>query len=117
MGNRDLQRRRNAALNPLNDTLKGVMTVVVAVQDKMNIIQPRFHLHKIPKPKNYQKKYERDPNMAAMFRKIVNDENELLQSDASRKFINFEDHSSDEEANEDAKRTAYGYMCLLLPEE
>ena len=116
MANRDLQGRTNAALKALNDTLKGVMTVVLAVQDRMNIIQPRSRLHKIPKPKNYQKKYGRDPNMAAMFRKLVNDENELLQSDASREFINFEDHISDEEANEDAKRTAYGYMCLLLPE-
>ena len=109
------QGRTNATLKALNDSVQQVLSIVVAIQDQVNIIQPRCHLHKISKPKNYQKTYGRDPNVAAMFRKLVQGENSQLSTNAARTFLNFPEHCKDEEVNEDAKRTAYGYMCLLLP--
>ena len=71
----------------------------------MQLIPPQPYLHAIPKPRNMQAPYGRDPNVATMFRELVEKQNEMLARGAARRFLNFSSNLSKEEIDEDAKRT------------
>ena len=110
----NLQGRSNGALKSVNGSIKLVLSIDVEIQGKFNIIQPRFHLHKIANSKKYYKSYGRDPNMAAMFRRLLEEENAQLSTDATCTFLKFPEHCEEEGFNDDAKQIAYGQVCLLL---
>lgn len=90
---------------------------IATISARTLLILPQNHLHAIPKPKNLQSKYGRDPNMAAMFRELVAFENEKLPLGAPRRFLTFPEHLTDDEINEDAKRAIFGLLCLYIDEE
>ena len=114
MSVRDFQSKSSAELKRISDTLKILVRNVDALQNRVNVIHPQAFLHPIPKPRNYQKMYGRDPNMASMFLKLVAEENDRLPLDAPRRYVNFPQHMGDEEANESAKRVAHVVMCMNL---
>ena len=72
---------------------------------RVQLILPQLYLHAIPMPRNMQATYGRDPNMTAMFRELVEKQNAMLPPGAARRFLNFSSNLSNEEINEDAKRT------------
>ena len=75
-------------------------------------IAPQGHLHPIPRPP--QKKVGRDINIANWFRIKKKEENAKLPKNAARTYIEFPEHLSDEQLNEDMKRFMYNRMCQRL---
>ena len=114
MSVRDFQSKSSAELKRISDTLKILVRNVDAIQNRVNVIHPQAFLHPIPKPRNYQKMYGRDQNMASMFRKLVAEEKDRLPRDAPRRCVNFPQHMGDGESNESAKRVAHIVMCMNL---
>lgn len=113
-GSKDFQQVVISMLETLSRDMRAVRGKLEAVQSRIDALTPQVGLHRIPKPRNLQKEYGRHPNMAAMFRKLIAAENDLLPGHIKGCFVNFPDHISDEEANEDAKRAANSVMCVML---
>lgn len=73
MSTTDLKSKALSGLKIMNDTLKILVGKVDSVEGRVDVIQPETFLNPATKPGNYQEKYGCDPNMAAMFRKLVSE--------------------------------------------